>query len=194
MTGNTLQRRRGGVPSLPPALAFVPVLLPLLALLAAFAPAALAGGIQVAVRVPGKADAPRHEATALLVSVAECHTAKNLAVVGRAEGLVDGERRTVPLTMRPGRDAGQYEVARQWSGVGQWVLVFEVTAWDHTRTMVVDLGAAVGKEPVRVERTSATWKRVGEKEIRAAFQGALPKDSAARAGGAGEFLARALGL
>jgi hypothetical protein len=194
MTGNAHSRPPGG-PTLRTSIA--PILRAGLFasfLAASLVPPALAGGIQVSARVPSKADTPRLESTTLLVSVAECHTARNLEVIGRAEGLVNGQRRTVPLPVEPGRTVGEFEVARAWPADGRWVLVFEVTAWDHTRTLVVDVGASNTKAPLRIEKTSATWKRVGEKEVRAALAGTLPNDTASRTNGLGDVFARALGL
>lgn len=196
MTGRSQCRLSGGLavlasPATTRFLSFAFVL----ALLAVttLAPQSFAGGVQVSARVPSETDAPRHESTALLVTVAECHNAKNLAVVGRAEGLVDGERRSVALTVRPGRDVGLFELSREWPAAGRWVLVLEVTAWDHTRTMVVDLAPSSADEPLRIEQTSATWKRVGEKEVKAALRGTMPKDSAENTSGTGNFQERVLG-
>lgn len=54
----------------------------------------------------------------------EHHTApEDLTVAGRAEGVRDGRRVSVPLTITR-KSVGHFSVARQWDAGAPWVLVF----------------------------------------------------------------------
>lgn len=61
---------------------------------------------------------------------------------GRAEGLIDGHRRTVPLTLSKGALAGSYGVRNQWGTKGTWSVLLTATqpAPKVSIQAVVDLG------------------------------------------------------
>ena len=87
-------------------LAFLPALI-------LVATSALAGGVPVLqVEMPAKAFDRQSRDAALLVRASRCGAALTTAVSGRAEGIVHGERRTVPLTLRVTSQAGTSAVSR----------------------------------------------------------------------------------
>ena len=67
----------------------------------------------------------------------------DMQLEGRAEGLVDGNRRTVPLTLSKGAQAGSYGVRNQWGTKGTWSVLLTATqpAPKVSIQAVVDLGA-----------------------------------------------------
>jgi hypothetical protein len=54
-------------------------------------------------------------------------------VSGTAEGLVNGERRTVTLRFETTSRTGVYALRKQWPSEGSWTLVIAVTQGDHDR-------------------------------------------------------------
>lgn len=89
------------------------------------------GGFQLRVDVPeGNSDA------VLLVRTYRCHQPEKAEVVGTAEGIVDGERVSVPIQLEA-VTKGVYAVTRQWPTEGTWVLTFSGSyEGQHTSTLV----------------------------------------------------------
>jgi hypothetical protein len=80
-------------------------------------------------------------------------TPSDMPVVGRAEGLVDGKRRSVPITLAKSSRAGTYAVQRQWGDKGIWTVLVTAMpgALDGWRIQaVVDVGADGEVERVSV--------------------------------------------
>jgi hypothetical protein len=65
-----------------------------------------------------------------------------IALEGRAEGLVDGQRRTVPLALRAARE-GTFPVRNSWGTRGTWSVVLIATQPESRVSIqgVVDIGA-----------------------------------------------------
>ena len=97
----------------------------------------------------------------LLVHAFHHGTPMNFPVTGRAEGIVGGQRRTVPLRLeRTSRD-GVYALRNQWGATGVWTLVLTVTqAPGDGVTALVDI-AGDG----RVARVHVPTTRQREHEI-----------------------------
>jgi len=76
-----------------------------------------------------------------------------LPIEGTAEGMVNGERRTVKLEFAETSREGVYALKRTWAGEGVWTLVIRVgqgAAEGETATAVVELGADGEVAAVRV--------------------------------------------
>lgn len=67
----------------------------------------------------------------------------DMQLEGRAEGLVDGHRRTVPLTLSKGVQTGSYGVRNEWGTKGTWSVLLTATqpAPKVSIQAVVDVGA-----------------------------------------------------
>jgi hypothetical protein len=72
----------------------------------------------------------------LLVHAFSCHEPTDAAVRAVAEGVVDGKRTTILLTLAPAGARGVYSVARQWPAEGSWVLVFSLDRGGQTTALV----------------------------------------------------------
>lgn len=70
------------------------------------------------------------------------------AVTGRAEGIVDGRRRTVELTFDRTSRPGVLALRRSWPTEGQWVLVLTVGGHDNGASAIV----SVENDEVRLVR------------------------------------------
>lgn len=103
---------------------------------------ALAGPPWIKIELGGN---PYDQATrdAFLVVHAFHHgTPTAFPVSGTAEGIVNGERRTIPLTLTKTSREGAFALTRQWPTEGRWVLALSVTqARDDAVTAVVRLAA-----------------------------------------------------
>jgi hypothetical protein len=93
---------------------------------------AFAGGQSISVSVPSDPSS----GAALLVNAYNCGAACKAPLTGRAEGIVNGERRTIPLELKPARKLGTYAVAKQWPSRGSWVLVFSWKDHGHASALV----------------------------------------------------------
>ncbi len=108
--------------------------------------ATVAGGFQLRVDVPQD-----DSDVVVLVRTYRCHQPEKAKVTGTAEGLVDGQRVSVPLTLKT-VEKGVYSVERQWSARGAWVLAFSGSyAGQHTSTVVTldDQGKVAVRETER---------------------------------------------
>lgn len=69
----------------------------------------------------------------------------DMGITGQAEGLVEGQRRSVPLTVAKASQTGNYAVRKQWGDKGLWTLVITATPTDHGAgeqlQAVVEIGA-----------------------------------------------------
>lgn len=104
---------------------------------------------------PSRASSDAGDAFVLVHAYQGCHPGQ-LMVSGTAEGLVDGERRTIPLEILPAATPGLYSVAQQWPREGVWVLRLVVTVGDGHATALVGINASgqitAVREPARSGR------------------------------------------
>ena len=63
-------------------------------------------------------------------------------VSGSAEGLVKGERRSIPLRFSRTSRQGVFAVSRQWPNEGVWTLVVSVTQGPDDKVSAVEVGVA----------------------------------------------------
>lgn len=62
-------------------------------------------------------------------------------VSGTAEGLVNGQRRSITLEFQKASRAGEYALRKQWPDQGTWTLVLKVLQGEDGVSAIVDLGA-----------------------------------------------------
>jgi len=157
---------------------------------------ALAAGLSAAAPSPGFAKGPPwvsieipanpwDETTRgayLLVHVFHHGLPMQVEPTGTAEGLVNGQRRSVPLRFEKGSRPGVYALRNQWGGAGRWVLVITVNQGAHEGA-AEDIAQAVVevaedgtvtsvRVPTREDRGRAFPRRVTQAEIDASLRGA----------------------
>jgi hypothetical protein len=87
----------------------------------------------------------------LLVHAFHHGTAMGFVVTGAAEGIVNGERRSINLDFSETSRVGVFALKRMWPGEGTWTLVIKVSqAPDDAATAVVELGPDGEVASVRV--------------------------------------------
>ena len=91
------------------------------------APLLAAGPPWISIEMPANPFDRASRGAFLLVHAFHHGTPMNFPVTGRAEGIVAGQRRTVPLRLVPTSRDGVYAVHNQWGSTGVWTLVLTVT-------------------------------------------------------------------
>ena len=77
----------------------------------------------------------------LLVHAYHHSTPADFPVSGKAEGMVDGKRRTVELQFQRTSRPGVFALRRQWPEGGRWVLSLNVHQGDFVAGALVKIGA-----------------------------------------------------
>jgi len=130
------------------------------------AQSAWAGGQQV--RAEAAADG-----RSVLVRTYRCGTPSSFTVVGTAEGVVGGARKTIPLALARAGEEGVFTVARQWPAEGKWALVFTVEGSHAVSTLVeLEPGAAI-----RVARQRTSYEKPTPSDVHAVLASAAPAGS-----------------
>ena len=106
--------------------------------------AALFGGPWISIESPANPYVASGDGALFLVHTYVHQNLTDLPVSGRAEGLVDGKRRTVPLALTRSAQTGTYVVRPEWGAKGIWTVL--VTAMPEAKNgwriqAVVDVGA-----------------------------------------------------
>jgi hypothetical protein len=112
----------------------------------------------------------------LLVHAFRHGTPMNYPVTGTAEGIVDGQRRTVKLAFAATSRPGVYALKRQWDTKGEWTLLVSVAQGPDDRvTAVVDLatgggGVAAVRVPTRLQGNYTIPAAVAMNEVEASLR------------------------
>ncbi len=97
----------------------------------------------LSLEVPPNPMRPDTRDAALLIHVFHHGSPAGYKIQGRAEGLVDGERRTIQLDLAETSDPGLYAVRQQWPSKGDWVLAIQIA--EHAEaTLIAELGPEGG--------------------------------------------------
>jgi hypothetical protein len=57
-----------------------------------------------------------------VIKAVGCHDPATAKVTATAIGVVNGERRTIPLELKPLGEPGAYALSQQWPKEGKWVI------------------------------------------------------------------------
>ena len=115
----------------------------LLALTIMFAGQMVAGGFYLQVGNPEASARAAKMGAAVTVKVAGCHDPASAKVTANAIGTVNGERRTIPLELKPLGEPGFYALTQQWPKEGKWVIQFQAHADDLVTSTLVAAGPKV---------------------------------------------------
>jgi hypothetical protein len=101
-----------------------------------------AADFAIAVGNPIAANMPKMKSAAFAVRLENCASEKR-SIEGTAEGLVNGERKSAPLTFIAAETPGAYLVMQTWpdrSG-GQWVMAMHASCGDARAGAIVPVNA-----------------------------------------------------
>lgn len=121
----------------------------------------------------------------LLVHAFHHGTPMNFPVAGKAEGIVDGERRSIKLDFTTTSRQGVYALRKQWPSEGNWVLAIDVTQEGNSKAgALVEIGASgeVAKVTVPTSRQDgwAIPRAITAAEVDAALRTRVALASARR--------------
>ena len=115
-----------------------------LLVLTMFAGPVLAGGFFLQLGNPDASPEARKLGAVVTVKAAGCHDPATAKLTATAVGVVNGERRTVPLEVKQIGEPGMFAVVGQWPKEGKWVIELVATnGVQFTNTLV-----AVGPDGV----------------------------------------------
>jgi hypothetical protein len=139
-------------------------------------PPAVSGPPWISIETPvNPYDASTRDAY-LLVHAFHHGTPVAMPLTGTAEGLVNGERRTVSLQFTPASRAGTYALRKQWGDSGLWTLSILVRQGeDDVAQALVEIGndgeVSRVRVPTRVgERNYTLPRQVSAQEIDASLR------------------------
>ena len=81
-----------------------------------------AGGFWLQLGNPEANREARGMKAVLTVKAFGCHEPEKARVTGTAEGIVDGKRRSIPLTLAALSEPGMFALTEQWPTGGKWVI------------------------------------------------------------------------
>ena len=135
---------------------------------------AVAGPPWISVELPANPFDRASRGAFLLVHAFHHGTPVGFPVTGRAEGIVNGERRTVPLRLTSTSRQGVYAVHNQWGAQGTWTLVLTVTQGPGDgATALVELspdGRVAVRVPTQRHREGDFPRAVSDEEIVSALR------------------------
>ncbi|MBC8089546.1 MAG: hypothetical protein H7Z40_19960 [Phycisphaerae bacterium] len=112
------------------------------ALFAAIATPLNAGPPWISIELPGNPFDQQARDAFLVVHAFHHGEAVDFPVAGTAEGVVNGVRKSIPLTFQKTSRAGAFGVKKQWTDGTVWVLAFTVTqAKNDVASALVTIGA-----------------------------------------------------
>jgi hypothetical protein len=89
---------------------------------------AMFGGPWISIEAPGNPYDNATRGAAFYVHTYRHTVPIDMAVTAKAEGVVNGQRRSVPLAVAKGAQTGTYAVRNQWGDKGVWTVVVGATA------------------------------------------------------------------
>ena len=110
------------------------------------------GGPWISIEAPANPYDQATRGSLMLVHTFHHGTKVDMPLVGKAEGLVDGQRKSVALTLAKGSQAGTHGVRNQWGEKGTWTVLLTATQHEPQASIqaVVEISAdgSVGKVTV----------------------------------------------
>ena len=80
-------------------------------------------------------EGPFKDAT-YLVRTAHCGEPASMSVTATAEGVVKGQRKSLPIKLTPTKEKGVYQFARTWPSDGTWIVRLTPAGRDRAVTLV----------------------------------------------------------
>jgi hypothetical protein len=120
------------------------------------------GGPVISIETPVNPYDTSVRGAVLLVHTYHHGNKEHMPLTGKAEGLVDGQRRSVDLKLVKSAQAGTHALHRQWGDKGIWTLLITATPENHgggSVQAVVNIAADGAVERVRIPRTATNGYR-----------------------------------
>ena len=82
----------------------------------------LAGGFFLQLGNPDANPEARKLGAVVVIKATGCHDPATAKITATAIGMVDGQRRTIALEVKPLAGAGEFALSQQWPKEGKWVI------------------------------------------------------------------------
>ena len=130
-----------------------------LTLLAATASPAHAGPPWLSIEFPANPMNKSYQGAYLLVHTFHHEQVTSFTVEARAEGLVNGQRKTIPLTLEQTDREGVYALKQAWPDTGDWVIVIVGAPGEGSVTALVSIadGAIRGVRVPSKKMENGRW-------------------------------------
>jgi hypothetical protein len=130
----------------------------------AYAPATFAEDFALQVGPPTAGNAQPAKTSMFVVRPGGCADPAAAKITGTGEGIVDGVRRSVPLTLVALPTPGVYAVPRDWSSAGVWIISLVGTCAGKTAGAIVSIGPrdSYRRDSVRLLAHRATPAEIDE--------------------------------
>jgi hypothetical protein len=125
------------------------------------------GGPWISIEAPANPYDQAMRGSLMLVHTFHHGTKVDMPLVGKAEGLVDGQRRSVALTLAKGSQAGTHGVRNQWGEKGTWTVLLTATQHEPQASIqaVVDINADGTVGRVAVPTSNGRYQLLSAAEI-----------------------------
>ena len=125
------------------------------------------GGPWISIEAPANPYDQATRGSLMLVHTFHHGTKVDMPLVGKAEGLVDGQRRSVALTLAKGSQPGTHGVRNQWGEKGTWSVLLTATQHEPQASIqaVVDINADGSVGSVRVPMSGGRYQLLSAAEI-----------------------------
>ena len=112
-----------------------------------------AGGFFLTLGSPDSSPEARKLNAVLTIKMDGCHDPGAATVTATAIGMVNGERREIPLQLHAMTTPGMYALAQQWPKEGRWVLKLAARNGElFTNSLVTAVPNGIGTEAKRDSR------------------------------------------
>ena len=82
----------------------------------------LAGALVVEIGNPAVNAEALSRHAALVARTTSCHSPEKTSMTATAEGVIDGQRRSIPLKLIPLSAPGTFAITREWPSAGTWAI------------------------------------------------------------------------
>jgi len=153
-----------------------------LVVIAGGAARAIAGDFWVNVEAGHSSRPEAKGQSVLVVQPAGCHEPENAVITATAEGLVHGQRRSLPLKLTS-ISRGVYEISREWPSEGAWVVAINAEYRGLPRAAIVKLGPggnipdqlAISKDGSGLASVQSFRRKVASDDIDSALRAMVGK-------------------
>jgi hypothetical protein len=126
----------------------------------------LAGGFYLQLGNPDANAEARKVNAVVVIKATGCHDPATATVTGTATGVVNGQRRTIPLEVKALGGPGEFALAQQWPKEGKWVIqLVGKNGEQFTNTLI-----GVGPEGLDRLHAKFNMKAFGNSDVEAMLQ------------------------
>lgn len=112
----------------------------------------LAGALTLEIGNPDTNSEAVSKHAVLVARTTACHSPEKSSLTATAEGVTDGQRRSIPLTLIPLSTPGTFAITRQWPSAGMWAIKIVATNPEYKNYATAAL--------VRADANSIEWTSV----------------------------------